>query len=530
MNPDLIKKLREWRDATAKKEGVEGFRVVPNRSIEDIAMTEPKTRDELTSIKGIKDKKYYKYGMDILEIVKSESGFYKFRGGKSDFKINRQEAETEKRNSIIDPFETNNRNATGRRKDIYSVGEFLDMLNDKLLFEKARLKGEITSIDEREKVVYFSMKDGKDESVINCLIFRYQYDISGVRLKIGEEVIADGYPQIYKPTGRLSLKVDLIEIAGEGALKKAYDELKMKMEMEGIFSPERKKKIPELPETIGLITSNQGAAIGDFTTNIGNYGFKIKFINSSVEGKQAVFELIRAVKTIKKISGIDVLVIIRGGGSLESLQAFNNEALVREIASLKIPVICGVGHERDISLVSMASDLSVSTPTAAARAVRESWDRASQKTIYSQAAIFSIYERSLRDCAREIDMQSQYLNRNFDHICNRFENAIINFRACSQKISSALYNCKKSIDVCGTRIFSGYERMIALSKDRIRQIEEQIKLHDPARQLKLGYSISLFEGKIIRSVSQIKIGDKFEVKISDGELRSTIDEISRNRP
>ena len=409
MNPELFKKLKEWRDAIAKKEGTESFRVLPNRTIEGIAMSEPADKEELVNIKGIKEKKFQKYGRKILEIVNGENKFIKSqpplappclrRGIRGTSSLENQ-SENQSENQLENQLENRLENQKGK---VYSVGEFLDYLNDKLIGEEIKLKGEVTSVDERERVVYFNLKDKEDGSVISCLIFRYQYEVSGVNLEIGNEIIVGGYPEIYKPMGKLSFKTSVIEIAGKGALKKAYEELKKKLEKEGLFSLGIKKPIPDLPQTIGLITSNQGAAIGDFTTNLGNYGFKIKFINSSVEGKQAVFDLIKAVKRFGKMKDLDVVVIIRGGGSLESLQAFNNETLVREIANLEMPVICGVGHEKDISLVSLVSDVAVSTPTAAARAVRESWDNAAEKLIYNQRVILNSFERYISDSKYKIE-------------------------------------------------------------------------------------------------------------------------------
>jgi len=177
------------------------------------------------------------------------------------------------------------------------------------------------------------------------------------------EVIVEGMPNIYVPNGRFNFSVNTIELVGEGALKLAYDKLKKKLTAEGLLAVERKKTIPELPEKIGLITSETGAVIHDFLTNIGKYGFKIKFFNSRVEGQLAIKDLLKAIEYFKN-QDIDVLVIIRGGGSFESLQAFNNEVLVRKIAEFEKPVICGIGHDKDIPLSALAADLLVSTPTA----------------------------------------------------------------------------------------------------------------------------------------------------------------------
>jgi len=533
MNPNLLRKLKAWRDAAAKREMVEVFRVLPNRVVEDVARMEPKTREELTSIKGIKDKKYYKYGKEILDMVKESLANSKIddrqpffpptgQAGKNIILPSEQSVSREDDSATGLPRSSALRNDNIQKEKIYSVSEFLDHLNEKLMAEEVRLKGEVTSVDEREKVVYFSLKDERDNSVINCLIFRYQYEISGVKLEIGNEIIVNGYPEIYKPYGKLSLKTSLIEVAGEGALKKAYDELKNKLEKEGLFALERKRSLSEFPETIGLITSSQGAAIGDFTTNLGSYGFKIKFIDSSVEGKQAVFDLIKAVRQFKKMEGLDTLVIIRGGGSLESLQAFNNEALVREVANLNIPVICGIGHEKDISLVSLACDIAVSTPTAAARAIRESWDKAFEKLNRNEAILINSFEKHLYESKRGIEKISFGLSSEFENILRRFAGAENNFLKIVKNINYAIDSARRAVDKSASLIFSNYSQKKTKKKNKISLFEKAINASDPERQLKLGYSIVSSKGSIIRSVRQLARGDVVDIKVSDGDVEAEV--------
>jgi exodeoxyribonuclease VII large subunit len=518
MNINILKKLKQWRDETAKKEGVENYRVIPNSAIEEIARLLPRSKEELTNIKGIKDKKFYKYGRDIFDII----------GDSKDGLGNSRDAS----GNIFSKFLSDNsvsadRSTTDQEK-IYSVSNYLDFLNEKLFMSgRIRIRGEITSVDIREKVVYFSLKDAKDESVINCLIFKYNYKISGISLEPGAEVVITSIPEIYKPMGRLSLKTSLIEIAGEGTLKRSYDELKAKLEKEGFFAPERKKPIPKLPETIGLITSNQGAAIGDFMTNIGNYGFKIKFINTSVEGKQAIFDLLNAIRTARKMDNIDVLAIVRGGGSLESLQAFNNEVLVRELLTLDVPVVCGVGHEKDISLVSLASDVSVSTPTAAAFAIRESWDDAMREFEYAKDTIMNSYGKILFENKYNFENNIRYgIRGGLDKIVVTFMGIISAIRSCEQKISSAISLKKERMDSLGKDIINEYEKVLRRSDEMIRAAESAVASNDPKRQLRLGYSISYAGGKILRSVKDVSKNDIIRTRLSDGTIDSTIKDIT----
>ena len=338
MNQEIIQKLKEWRAKKAREENVELFRIFQNKTLEDFAALLPRNKDELLAIKGIREKKFQKYGQEVLSIIAESIGGHEI---KKDLKVDETLSIKEK---------------------IYSVSNFLDIINSNLAKIQVCIKGEISSVDFK-KHAYFSLKDKNDESVVNCFMWSDDYQMVGIDLKEGMEIIVRGYAEIYKPAGKFTFRVSSIELVGEGALKKAYDALKKKLTEEGLFELERKRPMPNLPIKIGLITSRTGAVIHDFQSNLGRFGYEIKFYDSRVEGAQAVKDLINAIRYFKN-KPIEVLVVIRGGGSLESLQAFNNEVLVRKIAEFEKPVICGIGHDKDIPLSALAADLLVSTPTA----------------------------------------------------------------------------------------------------------------------------------------------------------------------
>ena len=270
---------------------------------------------------------------------------------------------------------------------IFSVSDYVRLLDEGLRAFCAKIVGEISEVNPGPTGhIYFTLKDEKDECLIRCVIWRGRYNLYGIRLREGMKIIASGEPSLHPKYG-FKFIAKVIEPAGEGILKKEYEALKRKLEAEGIFSLERKRSIPEFSRRLGLITSWNGAAINDFLNNLGKYGYRIKFIDSRVEGQAAVPELIRAIDYFIERGQIDVLVLIRGGGSLESLQAFNNETLVRRIASCPFPVICGIGHDKDVPLASLAADRAVSTPTAVTSVLNESWDRA--------LADLSMFEREI---------------------------------------------------------------------------------------------------------------------------------------
>lgn len=196
-----------------------------------------------------------------------------------------------------------------------SVLDFLTGVNAALISHRGRVEGEVTSVNNKyEKVIYFSIKDLEKEALLECIIWRSTYDQNGVSIKQGDKIIITGVPEIFARNGKFSFKTQTIEYAGEGALKKSYDELKRKLEVEGLLAVDRKRALPDYPKKIGVITSRSGVVIQDFNSNLGRYGFDITMVDSRVEGKDAIHELLAALKTMSK-QDIEVLVIMRGGGS-----------------------------------------------------------------------------------------------------------------------------------------------------------------------------------------------------------------------
>ncbi|MCG2809666.1 MAG: exodeoxyribonuclease VII large subunit [Candidatus Portnoybacteria bacterium] len=457
MSQDILQKLKGWREVAARNEGAPLFRVFPNSVLEEIAETLPKNKEELLAIKGIKERKFEKYGEDILVIVNENPPL--------------------------------------------TVSGYLDLLNLNLQKQGARVKGEISSLDIRGGYLFFTLKDKNDGSALSCFMWASDYQMCGIAFEEGMEIIVEGYPKVYKPRGSLSFQVLSAELVGEGALKKAYEELKKKLEGEGLFAPERKKPISEFPQRIGLITSKTGAVIHDFLNNLGRRGYKISFFNSTVEGQAAVRDLISAVDYFKD-KKLDVLVIIRGGGSLESLQAFNNENLVRKIADFGVPVICGIGHDKDVPLASLAADLMTSTPTAVAVALNKSWENAlanvkifERDLIYKYQEVFNQEQRLLENLIRGLKQHSEFVFKRFELIKNRFKDKITELGYSLKNISAKLDNAEKRLESV-----------------------------DPKRQLKLGYSIASAGGKILRSVRQVEPGQGVDIRVADGKIKTRVEE------
>jgi exodeoxyribonuclease VII large subunit len=381
-------------------------------------------------------------------------------------------------------------------KEIISVSLYLDKLNSTLKQERARIVGEVSGVQmyEGRSYLYFNIKDTKDQSTLKCFMWKRDYSLSGVPLKDGLEVIVTAYPSVYKPNGGLTMQIEAVELVGEGALKMAYDQLKAKLDKEGLFALSKKREIPMYPHKIGVITSKSGAVINDFLTNIGKFGYEILFVDSKVEGVDAIKDLLNAIETLKK-ADIDVLVIMRGGGSLESFQAFNNEVLVRAVASFPVPVLTGIGHDKDEPLVSMVSDKNVSTPTAVANLLNSTWNEALSLVQLGEERIFSKFQAVLREKQSAV------------------ENSIVHMESSIKRVSDKVSNI-------GIEIVRGFSKMLENSSEFLLQSKKMLDISNPERQLAYGYSIVKVGSKIVKSVKDVKSGEEMDISVKDGIIKT----------
>lgn len=382
----------------------------------------------------------------------------------------------------------------------FTVAKLIELLNSKIKPLAVKLIGEVSEAKTGPTGhMYFSLKDENGNAVISCAIWKSRYELFGVQLKAGMKIIASGHCEIYAPSGRLSFICDAIELAGQGALKKEYDRLLAKLTAEGLFLPQKKRPIPKYCQKIGIITSKQGAVIHDFLNNIGKFGFMIEFIDSRVEGQLAVGDLLASIRTFKKRE-IDVLVIMRGGGSLEAMLAFNNETVVREIANFPKPVVAAIGHDKDVPLAAMAADAMCSTPTAAANLLTQSWQEIFQTLDRHQIAIIGGYKNAL------IQTQS--------HL-RRYAGILVNFKYIIQNINRRLDMSLKNYKIT-------IKNALSAASKQLEFLQKLIESQNPEQQLKLGYSISRINGKIIKSARQGSLNENLSVQFLDGIIRSSI--------
>src|SRR3989344_5195589 len=257
---------------------------------------------------------------------------------------------------------------------VISVAQYLDLVNDRLreVPSDVGVEGEVSDLRvSHGKWVGFDLKDAQGGGVLKCFMTVWQLSVP---LEDGMRVRVTGGAKVSDRFGKFQLDVRTVELVGEGALKRAYLALKRKMQDEGLFDGARKRPIPRFPERIGLITSREAAAYGDFLRVLGNRwgGVEVDFVPVHVQGGNAVPDILAAFEHFHHLGESerpDVLVLTRGGGGLEDLHAFNDESVARAVFSSRVPVVVGVGHERDESLCDFVADVRASTPSNAAERV-----------------------------------------------------------------------------------------------------------------------------------------------------------------
>ncbi len=385
---------------------------------------------------------------------------------------------------------------------VFSVGEFLDFINEILGARDFFVQGEVIGARPHPTGMYFSLKDADAGGVMDCYMSPYAYRGLGVVIEDGMQVKVGGIPSIYKPKGRFSFKVETLEPVGEGSLKKAYEALKKKLTEEGLF--ERKRALPEFIARVGLVTSKTGAVIDDFRRNLAALGMKVYHRDVRVEGAAAVNQVVSAIGSFNRSKlPIDVLVVIRGGGSMEDLQAFNNELVVRAVFGSRVPTVISIGHDRDVPLAQMAADASASTPTATAVLINASWER-------------------LRNVAGQADALSYAMERALGTQRGRLDGAWHRLDGFVQRILGAGERLQQRIALATQRVGQAIEQV----RQTVDAAERQLVAVSPERQLRLGYSIVTDDaGAVIRAAGQLRHGQVVNTRLAKGAFASEVKEL-----
>jgi exodeoxyribonuclease VII large subunit len=387
---------------------------------------------------------------------------------------------------------------------VLHVGDYLALLNevlhDRIPSNQILIEGEVSDYRvAQQKWVSFDLKDEKAEAVLKCFATVWQITTP---IEDGMRVHVKGFPKMYERFGTLKLNVQSIEPIGEGALKRAYDLLKKKLEAEGLFDVSRKRTLPRFPKKIGLITSRDAAAYGDFLRIVNNRwgGIEIEHAHVHVQGREAVSEILSALSAFSALSAADrpdAIVLTRGGGGLEDLHAFNDEQVARAVYQSLIPVVVAVGHERDESLADYVADVRASTPSNAA-----------ERVVPSRA-----------DVRYELDMM-------LTHNEQRLQFVMDEYRTASEKIATRVGHIlareRERLVAMRLRLNDRVEGWLPTLRDSIESSARMLRQVDPTRILARGYAIVRVGGTVVQDASSLAIGTEIGIQLGTGNIDAEV--------
>jgi exodeoxyribonuclease VII large subunit len=433
----------------------------------------------------------------------------------------------------------------------WTVSELTAKIRDLLAknFTDILVQGEISNCREAQSGhIYFTLKD--DRAQVRCVFFKQQQRGIKFRPEDGLQMTVRGSLSVYETRGEYQIYVENLEPIGLGALQLAFEQLKKRLEAEGLFDPARKKPLPMLPNHIGIITSPRGAAVRDvvriLTRRFPNVHLTVYPVR--VQGEGSAEEIVNALKFFNAKKLVDVLILTRGGGSMEDLWAFNEEIVARAIFASEIPVISGVGHETDFTIADFVANVRASTPSAAAELVvqtRREFDKHIADLRETLAGLiryrlleFSrrVHELSARrGFRRPLDLLRQQRQR-ADEMTSRLalglrarlEQSRKRFTAAQLRIASFDFRMKiaafrlrleKRTAELGVRI----ERLLRKKRDRLEKLTLQLQERSPLRVLERGYAIATdAAGNLLRSTENVALGDTVAIQLHRGRLTTEV--------
>lgn len=388
---------------------------------------------------------------------------------------------------------------------VYTVSQVAEYLRDSLESDRFLadlwVNGEVSNLSRSAAGhFYFTIKDS--ESQLRCVMFRPTREAD--RLWDGASVIVHGRISIYPVRGELQMYVDLVQPAGTGELHLRLERLKARLEEEGLFEPTRKRNLPPFPNKIGVVTSPSGAVLHDIATVVQRRYPLVELVVSptSVQGEQAALDISDALNELNRLQEIDVIIVARGGGSLEELWAFNEETVARAIYASHAPVVSAVGHETDVTIADLVADLRAPTPSAAAEMAVPDMSLLLGQVKEWQRDILAIARRLWFEKQRDVDSLVQRLASRGPQVGDK-----------QQRLDELTQSLSKSLWVT-----------LNLSRERFQGLEQQLHALDPKSVLERGYAIvqRSDQGALVRSVGQVGKDDELNVRVSDGSFNARV--------
>ena len=405
-----------------------------------------------------------------------------------------------------------------------SVAALLLAATDALQFRlgAVAVRGEVSGFSRAASGhCYFTLKDSDGaNALLRCAMFRRAASLLDFAPRDGQQVEVRGRVGIYEPRGELQCVVEAMLPLGAGSLYELFLRQKAKLEAAGLFDAARKRPLPRHPRTLGVISSTAGAALHDVLTTLARRAPHVRVVvyPSAVQGTEAPAQLVQALAVAGRRREVEALILCRGGGSIEDLWAFNDEALVRAIAASALPIVCGVGHETDVTLADLAADLRAPTPTAAAELAAPARDECLQ-------ALHQWARRLMRAQHQRMDRASQGL----DLLSARLARAVSTLRPQRERLDllahrhgAALAERLRAATAALTHVERHWDRANAVGFERHRarlaRADDRLALLDPQRVLERGYAvIQSAKGQVITAPSQLRVNERLTVSLAEGQ-------------
>jgi exodeoxyribonuclease VII large subunit len=379
-----------------------------------------------------------------------------------------------------------------------------ELIENEQLLQDIWIAGEISNFARAASGhLYFTLKD--QSASLRCVIWKGNSFRLRMNLRDGMSVEAHGSVTIYEARGECELVVDALRLAGEGALYQEFLRRKTLLEAEGLFDTDRKRPLPLIPNQIGVVTSPTGAALQDILNTLSRRYPLAEVILSpaSVQGEKAPQEIIAALQKLSRVKPPDVIILARGGGSLEDLWAFNDEAVVRMVAASPVPIVTGIGHETDFTLCDFAADLRAPTPTAAAEQVSPD---------------ITEFRLRLGETAEELSMV-------MDETFGRQDETLTGLAQRLQRLSprSAIMENSRRLDDLASRWQTAYRYAEEFRLAHTRNLTARLEALNPEKVLQRGYAVVRNkDGVIVRSIRQVSLNEQVEVKVTDGTFGAKV--------
>lgn len=356
--------------------------------------------------------------------------------------------------------------------------------------------------------VYFTLKD--EGAAVRCVIWRSQLSRMRYGLDEGMAVQVHGHLDVYEREGEYQLYVDNVLLLGEGALYQEFVRRKAKLEAQGLFDPRRKRPLPAFPKTIALITSSSGAALYDVVNTLRKrYPLgQVCLVPCAVQGDEAPEQIVRALRLANEAISPDVILLVRGGGSLEDLWAFNEEKVVQAVAESKVPVVTGVGHETDFTLVDFAADARAPTPTGAAVLATPDVAELRQAVQHLAVRLASAMQEIIRSRSERLQRMKRDLS----------------FLSPVRHVQEE----RQRLDRLDLRLLKASRDSLGLRRLKLASLMGRLTALDPSAVLGRGYALVRKEqGRLVKSVEDVRAGDHLDIQVVDGRMRTEVLGVNR---